>query len=95
MTPLLPGGGESTIEDLFEPSIKATVLAGRTFNPSNNFNPKAHYGKADFAYKVVQANADTIDFTGFKPLLDRFLAVLDEHAKWLRSNTLPMAAVKE
>jgi RNA-directed DNA polymerase len=85
MTPLFPGRDESAIEDCFDASVRATVLSGRTFNPANNFNPKAHYGKADFAYKVVRANADTIDFAGFKAILDRFVSVLDEHAKRFHS----------
>jgi hypothetical protein len=79
-TPVIAGTGESTIEDCFDASIKATVLGAKTFNPANNFDPKTHYGKADFAYKVVQAKADSIDFSGFKRLLDRFVSVLDAHA---------------
>lgn len=71
----------SMIEDFFDSPTRATVLNGKSFDPSNNWDPKTHYGKADFAYKVVQPNADKIDFKGFVSILDRFMLVLDEHAR--------------
>jgi hypothetical protein len=80
-TPLPGGTQQSNIEDCFDDATKNTVLGGKTFNPENEYNTKTHYGKADFAYKVVKPNADRIDFTGFKSILDRFVSVLDEHAK--------------
>jgi hypothetical protein len=79
-TPLLGGASQSTIEDCFNASIKNIVLNGKTFSLEDDFNRDNFYGKADFAYKVVKPNADSIDFTGFKPILDRFVNVLDEHA---------------
>lgn len=79
-TPLL-AAKQSMIEDFFDAATLATVLKGKSFNPVNKFDPKTNYGKADFAYKVVQPNADKIDFTGFKAILDRFVDVIDEHLK--------------
>jgi RNA-directed DNA polymerase len=79
-TPLLGGTQQSKIEDCFDDATKNTVLAGKTFNPENEYNTTTHYGKADFAYNVVKLRADRIDFTGFKPIFDRFVSVLDEHA---------------
>lgn len=80
-TPLGAGVKESKIEDLFDATTKATLLNGKTFDSSNGYNNTIHYGKADFAYKVVKSHADKIDFSGFKPLLERFSEVIDEHAK--------------
>ncbi len=80
-TPILGGAKQSTIEDCFDTVTKSTVLGGKTFNSANDYNTDTNYGKSDFAYKVVEPNADKIDFTGFKPILDRFVSVLDEHAK--------------
>ena len=80
-TPLLGGENPSTIEDFFDESMKGKVLNGKTFSLTNDFSRDTNYGKADFAYKVVKPNADSIDFSGFKPILDRFVGVLDEHAR--------------
>ena len=79
-TPLHGGTQQSKIEDCFDDATKNTVLDGKTFNPENGYNTRMHYGKVDFAYKVVKPNADSIDFTEFKPIFDRFVSVLDEHA---------------
>jgi len=81
MTPLFEGRSESKIEDCFDALIKSTVLNGKTFVPDNNFNRETDYGKADFAYKVVKPKADGMNFDGFKPILDRLIMVLDEHAR--------------
>jgi RNA-directed DNA polymerase len=78
-TPLLEGTRQSKIEDCFDDITKNTALGRKTFNSENGYNTDTHYGKADFAYKVVKPNADTIDFTGFKPIFDRFVSILDEH----------------
>jgi hypothetical protein len=45
-----------------------------------------------FARKVVEPNSDKIDFSGFAPLLDRIVAVLDHHAA-LKAAPLAAAAV--
>jgi len=80
-TPLLGGANPSTIEDFFDPSIKSHMIGGKTFSLANDFDPDKNYGKATFAYKVVEPNAANIDFSGFKPILDRFVIVLAEHAR--------------
>jgi len=81
MTPIAGGATQSKIEDCFSDEIKSTVLGGKTFDSNNEFNTDTCYGKADFAYKVVRPNADKIDFTGFKPVLDRFIDVIAAHEK--------------
>jgi RNA-directed DNA polymerase len=79
-TPLLNGAGESKIEDFFDASVKATVVAGKTFNETNTFDTATQYGKKVFAYKVVRPNADTIDFSGFEPLLTNLVSAMQSHA---------------
>lgn len=86
-TPLL-ATGESMIEDFFDPTVLATSIKSKKFSRSKNFDLTTHYGKADFAYKVIQPNADKIDFSRFKEILDRFVNVLDEHA---RTHSAPSA----
>jgi RNA-directed DNA polymerase len=80
-TPRGPKGEPTAIEDSFDAATKATRVDGKEFDPNNDFNPTTHYGKTAFAYKVVQPNAGTIDFSGFAPLLSRIDAVVKEHAR--------------
>ena len=81
LTPLQAGTKSSMIEDFFNATAKAVKYKGKQFDPSNDFSTATHYGKADFAYNVVQPNAATIDFIGFKPLLDNISLVIDHHIK--------------
>jgi RNA-directed DNA polymerase len=71
---------KSCIEDLFDPTLLNTVLDGKTFDPNKEHNAPGKYGKVVFAEQVVVPRAATIDFSGFAPLLDRIVAVLDHHA---------------
>lgn len=79
-TPLINGAPESKIEDFFEASLKATVLGGKTFDDKNDFETGTHYGKKIFAHSVVRPNADSINFSGFRPLLTNLVSVIKSHA---------------
>jgi RNA-directed DNA polymerase len=79
LTPISSIALESKIEDCFDAAIKATNLRGKTFDPNNDYNTDTHYGKVDFANKVVKPNADQIDFRGFIPLLNGLVNVIDAH----------------
>ncbi len=87
-TPLPAGTPSSKIEDLFDAATKATVLDGKTFNDGNGFDVDKHYGKKVFAHKVVRPKADTIDFTGFRPLLANPVAATEKH----KASVAPRAA---
>lgn len=78
-TPLEAAATSSRIEDFFDASVKATVVAGKTFNPGDGFDVKKHYSKKVFAHRVVRPKADTIDFTGFRPLLTNLTAAINKH----------------
>jgi len=82
-TPILGEAKESKIEDLFTKETQSILLGGKTFNPSNDYKPEVEFGKADFAYKVVEPNAASIEFSGFSPLLERIAGVIDAHRKRL------------
>ena len=86
-TPPVNGHNQSKIEDFFEPDLKRTVVDGKTFNESNNFDKAQHYGKKVFAYRVVQDKAKTIDFEGFRQLLTNLVAVIRHHAGALSGPT--------
>jgi hypothetical protein len=77
--PVPTGATESKIEDLFDQTVKSTILDGKSFDAHNNFDKATHYGKKDFAYRVVRQNAASINFDGFRPLLDIFVAVINAH----------------
>lgn len=71
--------GESCIEDFFPASVLSEKVDGKVFNPAKTIDPSKEYGKAIFADKVVRPKARTIDFSGFVPLLDRIVAVIDSY----------------
>ena len=73
--------GNSCIEDLFTDKLKNSRLKGKKFNPSGKIDPQTEYGKEVFAKSVVKQNLHNIDFSGFDPLLDRTVAVLDDYYK--------------
>lgn len=78
-TPEQGPDGVSCIEGFFDPSLLETELKGKKFNPHKDFDPDSEYDKWVFATQVVQPNAATIDFTGFVPLLERIVAVIDDY----------------
>jgi hypothetical protein len=89
-TPIPAGEAASKIEDFFDDAIKSKVIDGKTFNAGNNFDTDRHYGKRVFAHKVVRPNAETIDFTGFRPLLENIVAAISHH-KATFITTLPLS----
>lgn len=79
-TPLVGSAATSCIEDLFDNTTLATTLDGKVFHSEkNSFDESKHIGKKPFAMKIVAQNAATISWSGFAPLLDRIVAVLQDH----------------
>jgi RNA-directed DNA polymerase len=78
-TPLGAAGAPSKIEDFFDATITATVIDGKTFNHGKGFDADRHFSKKVFAHKVIRPKADTIDFTGFRPLLTNLTAAINKH----------------
>lgn len=70
----------SKIEDFFAQKDKDRKLNGKSFDDQNDFSAEAHYGKVDFAHKVVRANADDIDFSGFDGILKNIVSVIEHRA---------------
>ncbi len=70
--PLVDGKDECEIEDLHDTTTLSHVIEGRRFSPK----PKGegYYGKVDFA-NYVQTNYKTIDFSKFRPLLDKLTEI--------------------
>ncbi len=80
----------SCVETFFDAATLATEIGGKKFDPDKEHEAPGKYGKAVFAAKVVEPNADKIDFSGFAPLLDRIVMVLDHHAE-LKATSLAAA----
>ncbi|MBN8914942.1 MAG: retron Ec67 family RNA-directed DNA polymerase/endonuclease [Rhizobiales bacterium] len=70
---------KTCIEDMFPLSVLKRELNGKKFNPSNQIDITKEYSKDIFANHVVKAEADTIDFSGFTPLLDRIKKVIEDY----------------
>jgi RNA-directed DNA polymerase len=70
-TPLPAGKTESMIEDFFQSSVTAQKLGTKVFSWKNEFDEKTEYGKHYFAEYIVKKNQDSIDFSGFQPLLNK------------------------
>jgi RNA-directed DNA polymerase len=77
LTPLVGAAEQSKIEDCFNESTLNIPLHGKSFTANNDYDNTTHYGKSHFAYQVVEKHADKIDFSGFKPVLDRITAVIE------------------
>lgn len=83
--------GISTIEDFFDVALKATILDGKTFNPSNKPDYATEYDKQTFLEKVVSPNAQTTNWAGFTPLLQRInLAILDYQGRSSAAAPVPV-----
>jgi len=80
-TPLPHGKTKSMIEDFFDAVTLAIKVDGKSFDPTEEKDVEAHYGKTIFAHKVVKPNADKIDFSAFKLIFDNLVALLESHAK--------------
>jgi hypothetical protein len=79
-TPKNGSGGDTMIEDFFNVSVRNTKINGKRFNAKDNLNKQTEYGKYIFAKQVIQKNQQSIDFSGFKPILDRINYVLGHFA---------------
>lgn len=75
-------GNQTMIEDLFDPALLKTVLNGKTFNPNDKKMTTQEYSKNHFAKYVVKAQQATIDFSGFEPLLNSVLKIVNHHGKF-------------
>jgi RNA-directed DNA polymerase len=79
-TPEINEDSKSRIEDFFDPELFKTEINGKTFDPNKKYGAADSYSKVVFAEQVIKPRADNIDFSGFAPLLDRIVAVLQDYA---------------
>lgn len=72
-------GSKSCMETMFPQSVLDTKLNSKSFN-AGKIDPATEYGKEVFANSVVRPNAATINFSGFDPLLERIVKVLNAYS---------------
>ncbi|WP_355582282.1 retron Ec67 family RNA-directed DNA polymerase/endonuclease [Xanthomonas cannabis] len=73
------GGPSHCIEDCFDPAFVKAALSGKTINFTSNPNTPNEVSKSYFAEQIVKQKWKTINFDGFKPLLDQIVKVIDTH----------------
>ena len=67
------------IEKLFSERLLGVKLNGKSFSYKNEINQNTEYDKNYFTENVVSKATDPKDFDGFKELLERIQAVIDDH----------------
>lgn len=97
-TPPRPGaasakGAMSDMEDLFMPATLETRLDGKPFDKTKKHGDAMAYGKARFADRVVRPGIGRIDFSGFAPMLQGIIEIIDDYAAKLAAQaTAPALA---
>ncbi len=77
------------MEQLFDPVVLKTKLGGRQLDLTNKEpDGKTFYSKNEFSIQVIQKKQTSINFDGFKPLLNAIVAVQLDYA-----NKVAMAGV--
>ena len=76
--PLVKSKAECEIEDLFGDDVLGTIIGGKTFSASGNFDEKLHYGKDIFS-KFILNNYEEIEMENFKMLLNTIHNVILEY----------------
>ena len=81
-TPMLAGGGHSMIESFLDAKVLGAKLGGKVLHlDEKTFDKTKHFSKELFVKHVVQKNASTIDFSGYKPLLDAISEAIEDYYK--------------
>lgn len=75
-TPLIEGRAETEIEDLLPERILSTRIDGREFSRSDKWDPTKSFGK-DILSKHVYDHSESIDFSGFTPMLDALSQIIE------------------
>lgn len=78
--PLVEERTESEIEHMFTQETRSIELGGKKLSLASNFDNTRYFGKDHFSNYVL-ANYSTIDFSGFRPLLNALRTILQEYVK--------------
>lgn len=73
--PLVGNNAECEIEELFDQSVRDVKINGKELSLSNDPDFKTQYGKDVFS-RYIMSNYKTIDFSNFKPMLDKIRDII-------------------
>lgn len=76
-TPKGSSKAKSMIEDFFDEKTLKAKFGTKTFDKSNEYDSGTCYGKNTFAEQIVQKKQDSIDFSGFSPIMERLIEVIN------------------
>lgn len=76
LTPLTVSGGQTAMEDLFQPELLAVELEGKRFNKNNDGDSKTEYGKHIFSVRVVRDKKRNVDFKDFNAVINNIKAAI-------------------
>jgi len=79
LTPLDKHGGHTDIEYFFDDATRLKIHNTKCFNTVSKRDDNADLSKDAFAKYIVKAQKKNINFTGFKPLLDRIVKAIDHY----------------
>lgn len=79
LTPLPTTGKHSAIEDLFTQATRDEPFEGKTFSSDKDFDKSKHFGKEIFSKKIILHKKVSIEFSGFKILLDRITQCINHY----------------
>lgn len=79
LTPLTTKGKDTDIEYFFDDPTRLKQHKGKCFNTADKRDDKTDLSKEAFAKNIIKAQKDSINFDGFKPLLDRIVAVITHY----------------
>lgn len=77
--PLVNKKVECEIEDMFDQNTLNTVIRGKTFSRDSNYDINNYYGKDHFS-EHIKNNWRSIDFSGFKPILDNINHIVTNYS---------------
>ncbi|MGI6653858.1 MAG: retron Ec67 family RNA-directed DNA polymerase/endonuclease [Christensenellales bacterium] len=77
--PLASNQKECEIEDLFPQQVLDHIINGKSFHRGDKFDNTKYYGKEVFS-KYIMANYQSLDFSGFKPLLDMLNTLISSYS---------------
>lgn len=87
LTPLQPQSNNSCIEDFFDADTLKIPHEGKVFNRNDDRDNASEFSKVVFAHKVIRLKAATINFDGFKPLLDRLQLAIEDYALQVKASS--------
>ena len=79
LTPLNKNGGHTDIEYFFDDAVRLKKYNSKCFNTVSKRDDATDLSKVSFAEHIVKVHKKNINFSRFKPLLDRVVKVIEHY----------------